>query len=66
MRIMLDTKNLQAQMRVAIRLLRNPLITKNYDALKYLLAILEDLSFKISELEIDLKKLELIEEGNDV
>ena len=57
---MLNTKNLQTQMRVVIRMLKNPLIMTNYDTRKYLLAILEDLSCKILELETDLKKLELV------
>jgi hypothetical protein len=62
---MLNTKNLQTQMRVVIRMLKNPLIITNHDTRKYLLAILEDLSFKILELETDLKKLELVYRGDD-
>jgi hypothetical protein len=53
--MMLNTKNLQTQMRVVIRMLKNPLIMTNDDTHKYLLVILEDLSFKILELETDLQ-----------
>jgi hypothetical protein len=41
-------------------MLKNPLMITNHDTRKYLLASLEDLSFKILELETDLKKLELV------
>jgi hypothetical protein len=61
--IMLNTRNLQTQMRVVIRMLKNPLITTNHETREYLLAILEDLSLKIFELETVLKKLELVYGG---
>ena len=62
---MLNTKILQAQMRMVIRILKNPLMMVNHNMREYTLTILEDISLRIAELEADLKTLEITDGEED-
>lgn len=62
---MFNTKILQAQMRIVIRILKNPLMMVNHNMREYTLTILEDISLRIEELEADLRALEIRDREED-